>query len=398
MTGASGGLRKWRKFSLAVLGGMAIASIASIASIAPIASTPAQAADRIIEIRNGSASVTKVTGRGYSARVGTLLWVGDRLYPEPGTVVVVRCDNGTVREIRYVAGLGTICPDSTGTRTSDVGRGGVDFLELLFGDFRYATQVIDASPILQWNPVAGATAYQVVVFQGDGLLWQETVEETQVLYGGEPLELAQSYEVYIRAMADDTELSIFRLLLRRLEQDKTDAVVAMAEALNDYRLTDEARALALAQIYLEVVKSLEGEPEEGAEQKDPPESSGLILDAIAALEPIVEAGTETAFTHQLLGDLYLQIGLINQAQAQYEQVLELTWQQGSLATRAAGWMGLANAMAAYASEFAELGDTEAEAEAYVKAREYLEFAVINYRTFDREWAEWIEEQWLSKDF
>lgn len=378
MLGVNGRFGKWWRSGLAVIGGLAIA---------PIISIPAQAADRIIEIRGGAASVTKVTGRGYPALVGTLLWAGDRLRPERGTVVVVRCDNGTLREIRYVAGLGTICPDSVGIRTSNTGRGEDDFLSVLFGTFDYGTQVMEAMPTLRWNGVEGATMYKVQVWSGDEMLWETEEDGVQAPYEGVGLDLGQRYQMIVTALAGEEVLERSRILLRRLGQDEAETVGALVERTKAAELSGEGRSLALAQLYVDVGDSL----------LDPPDGSGLVWQGIEELEVLVEQGNETPFTHQLLGDLYLQVGLLEQAKGQYERVLELTRRQDDVRTRAAAWVGLANLAAADSFVAYEMDDAAAVAVAEAEAREYLAFAVINYRVLDEtSRVEKIEEEWLTK--
>ena len=350
-----------------------------------IAPTPTHAIDRIIEIRDGSASIIQESGRVWPARVGTFLRIGDLLRPTNGTVIVVRCDNGTVRQVRRIAGVGKVCPDSVARRFSGTGRGEDDFLAFWKRSFNYGSQIIDATPMFRWDSVDGATAYQVFVLAGDTLLWQDTVQDLQARYDGEPLEPGQRYDFIIRAMQDDEQLSLFRLLLRRLSQDEASPIEESVAQLEVASLSDEARALALSQLYSDVADPL----------LDPPEGSGLVWDAIATLEPIVAAGTETPFTHRLLGDLYLQVGLFEQAQARYEQVLELTQQQDEVATRAAAWVGLANISAARSARWDQLGNEDAIQDAEATAQEYLELALVNYRALgDVDRVERIETEWL----
>ena len=108
-------------------------------------------------------------------------------------------------------------------------------------------------------------------------------------------------------------------------------------------------------------------------------------------------GTETPFTHRLLGDLYLQVGLLGDAEKQYKQVLALTRGQDDVRSRAAAWVGLANSAAADSFTAYELEDEGAVAIAEAQAREYLEFAVINYRVLgEMSRVEKIEAEWLTK--
>ncbi|MEO0407307.1 MAG: hypothetical protein AAF289_08155 [Cyanobacteria bacterium P01_A01_bin.135] len=338
--------------------------------------SPVSAADLVVEVRSGTATIDQDNGKTWPARTGTLLRIGDLLRPETGAVVVVRCDNGTMREARYVTGVGRLCPDSVRDRSSETGRGEDDFLAFLLGAFVYSTQVVEAEPPLQWEPVVGATGYRVQVAQGEQVLWDAQVATAQALYDGPPLVEGSAYQVIITATAEDEVLGRSRLLLRRLTPDQIqqlDAQVAALDAeLQDVALSEEGRAIALAQLYLEVAEPL----------TEPPEGSGLVLAAIAVLEGAIAPGEASPFTHRLLGDLYLQVGRLSAAVGQYEQALELTESGEDELLRGAAWVGLANVAAARGVED--------------WARRHLECALVNYRARGATQRVAQVEGWLEK--
>ena len=211
----------------------------------------AQAGDRVIEVRGGTASVERENGQVEAVVVGTELWVGDLLQPASGAVVRVRCDNNTTRSVYDESGLGSICPDSVARRRSPTGRGEDDFLSFLFGTFDYGTQVMEAMPMLRWDEVEGATAYRVQVWSSDETWWETIETDTQVLYGGAGLEFGQQYQMIVSALNGDRVVGRSRVLLRRLPQDEENTVRSVVERTKTEGLSDEGQALAIAQIYLE---------------------------------------------------------------------------------------------------------------------------------------------------
>lgn len=312
-------------------------------------------ADTIIEVQGGTASIENAAyQRLRMAHPGTTLRVGDLIRPSSNTVVVIRCYSGSVRRVRSLVGLGDVCPDSVGRRFSQTGRGEDDFLLFLNGLFTYATQTREAQPLLQWNPVAGATTYQVQMLQGESVIWEDTVEGTNLAYEGPELEPGGRYTLVVSVMDEAGVEQPFRLLLRRLSQDEDAALQTALDQLDGENLSDEGRAIAQAQILM------------GVDYADElfPETVGLVMEAIATLKAVVNSGNETPYLHRVLGDLYLQTGQLDQAEYHYGRVIALTYEQTDLSSRAAAWVGLANLAAAE-------GDRNT-------ARQQLQLAQVNY--------------------
>ena len=345
--------------------------LAVMAGVDLLSVQPMLAQDLIKRVRGGPVQIQRASGQVETLQTTTTLKVGDLVFPEGNAIVRVRCQNQTVAFRRYVFGLSDVCPDSVAQRYSSGGRGSDDFLAFLSQTFAYATQVVEAQPLLRWHPVAGATQYQVQVFQGDRLVWQENVQAPQVVYGGEPLESGQRYQLIIEAITVEGRVDRSRLLLRRLSAMAREQVAANIAQLERSTLEAEALAIAQSRLYLEVAEPL----------TEPPEGAGLVWRAIDQLEPMV-VGSQTPWVHRLLGDLYVQVGLLEQARVRYEQVLGLTRVTGDVASRAAAWVGLANLAAAG-------GDR-------VGARQRLQWARINYRVLGDEEQVAQIDQWLQK--
>ena len=235
-------------------------------------------------------------------------------------------------------GLADVCPDSVSRRHSLGGRGEDDFQAFLEGEFEYASQVLTGNPNLRWNPVAGVMTYHVqmrecgqAVFNcSTTVLWEETVEGTAVGYDGKVLEPGRNYQFEVMA-GDEPGQAPAYLTMRRLDEAQMAAVQANAAQLDETDLSAEGQALALASIYLAAAEPA----------TLPPDGAGLVLAAIPLLEAVAPESA-TPYVHRLLGDLYLQAGLLVAAQEAYQTTLELTATFEDLASRAAARVGLAN--------------------------------------------------------
>ncbi|MBD2059114.1 hypothetical protein H6F88_24480 [Oculatella sp. FACHB-28] len=320
-------MQRWSLFSTATLLLIAIA-------------LPSLANDQIIDIQRGSASLQREgMRRRRPAVVGDLLRVGDRVYPFNGAIVQVLCQNGNSQTRSRLFGLADVCPNSR-SRNSQEGRGEDDFLLFLENRFEYASQVSEGNPILRWNPVSDVTTYQVqlwecgqAVFNCTSMIWSTTVEGTEIRYDGSALQPGHNYQLV--TIAQDTQAQPAYLKLRRLDEVRSAELQADLTALSSSSLTPEAQAIALARFHLNLA-----EP-----NTLPPEGAGLVLEAIAALEAVA-ANSSTPYVHRLLGDLYLQAGLLDPAQSAYEMALTLTASSVDLSNRAAAQVGLANIAAA----------------------------------------------------
>ena len=168
------------------------------------------------------------------------------------------------------------------------------------------TIVLDNRPILRWNEVPGATRYQVRV-QDAGLTldWQTETSNTQIEYPGEPPLQPDSYYLLIvetdKGNSSEEEQGT-DLSFTLLDAQKTESVGTEVAQLKQQQLTQEVEGLALVYLY---------------------QSYDLKAEAIQLLEGLVKQESQTAAVYQLLGDLYLQVGLNQQAKSPYLQALEL---------------------------------------------------------------------------
>jgi hypothetical protein len=165
------------------------------------------------------------------------------------------------------------------------------------------TAVIEAQPLLRWNPVTGSKKYQVTV-TGPEVNWETTVSETQVKYGGSSMPLKPGIRYRVTVTAENGESSQKNGVtgFSRLEDELVQQVQADIMTVQQQDLSEEAKVLAIAHIE---------------------RSNNLNAGAIDRLEQWLSQGNRSAAVYQLLGDLYWQVGLPGLARERYVAGLEL---------------------------------------------------------------------------
>jgi hypothetical protein len=105
---------------------------------------------------------------------------------------------------------------------------------------------------------------------------------------------------------------------RLLTDDELAEVGTLVSRIDVLGLTDEARTLALAHVYLSRTYG----------------GFGLTADAISHIEQLVQQGVRSPALYQLLGDLYQDIDLGHEARQAYEAALDLADETGDTAGQA----------------------------------------------------------------
>jgi tetratricopeptide (TPR) repeat protein len=325
---------------------------------------------RIVEIEGEATLQKKDESQERSATVGTELELGDLLITQSGTVVTVKCADGRLKKARsgVQSGLKAICPNttpSTRARAEDI------FLDLLFGRFAFATQVLEAQPLLRWEAIPNVTNYQVQILKEDNTIWQANINGTEIRYEGTALEPGIDYQLLVTPANSQENESIYELWLIRLDTATTEIVQAKVAEIEAEAVGEEAKALMLVDFYREVGQSDETE-----------DKPGLLLSAIASLEILVQQGNSTPVIHRLLGELYLLTGQLQQAEIPYQEAIKLAEQSKSLAEQAEAEIGLAHVYAA----MGKLGES----------RQMLEAALKKYQVLGNQERMTVVEQWLER--
>ena len=166
--------------------------------------------------------------------------------------------------------------------------------------------------LLEWNPVLGATSYQVQI-EGRGVNWAVEVDEPQVRFP-DTASLQPNYRYAVVITADNGVSSrngppVGFTVLPAAEVER---VRQQVDAIQAQGLEPDIEAIALAMMYLDY------------EHSDPGwRSYALNQAALEVLAARVEAGTENPAIYRLQAEAYLASGLPLLARGSYEQALAL---------------------------------------------------------------------------
>lgn len=296
----------------------------------PSSSNPT-ALNLISEIK-GDVRLKRSQGNSYQkANIGDLLNPADQLQLGAGASATVMCDNLTFWTVP--AGKVVLISDGCGSKQPFIfrpdslrspSRAPNETIPYIISPRN--TALLTNRPRLRWNAVAGTTRYQVRV-QDAGLTldWQMETSQTQIEYPGKPpLQTNSNYSLIVETDKGDSsaEEQGTDLNFTLLDAHKAESVRSQVAQLKQQKLTKEVGGLALAYLY---------------------QSYNLKAEAIELLEGLMKQGNQTAAVSQLLGDLYLQVGLSQQAKSAYLQALELAKRSEDVEGQAEAQVGLGEA-------------------------------------------------------
>lgn len=185
--------------------------------------------------------------------------------------------------------------------------------------------VIDDHPPLIWQEIAGATSYTVTLGSDNGKERPPVIASSSPLAyptTWPPLEReGASYWVVVTAnngVESDPETPGFSLL------EEPALLQAKIERLRQRPLPEPALTILLAELYLR---------------------ANLRSETVALLTALPDADQLVA-VQQLLGETYLNMGLLEQSEAAYTRLLTLAQEQGLVEAEAAAHVGLGYASCA----------------------------------------------------
>ncbi len=244
----------------------------------------------------------------HPASLGAALCQGDRLRSAKGARAIVQCANSdqnlwtVTASLLSSAAIGCRPPNQPINTlnapiipTRDPLASGVPYI-ISPND----TWLLNGKPVLRWQSVPGATSY-IVRVAGPGVNWVREVTTTSVVYPGEPPLTSLEDDYLITVVANNGAASA-KATFGLLDPQNATRVKAAVERLNQQGLTNEAKTLALAEIYL---------------------GQGLLLEATQLLESSVASGSITVAAYYLLGNIYTHLELFRQAEESYQQAVKL---------------------------------------------------------------------------
>lgn len=290
-------------------------------STTPVATSTQAAEDRsgsygadtnvLLEVR-GDVRLRRTTWNGYyPVSLGTILHRGDMLQLGGDAIATVLCDDLTLWAVPGGGpqGVNNGCPLP---EAPDIVRDGISLAPVRSpsSDIPYVisprrTNIMNGAPLLRWKALADTAEYTVTVDQGRP---QWTVQGDAFQYPGNPrLVPGEIYKVHVVTSDGRTSTEGQDLGFRLLTGDELDDVMGLVSRAEALSLPDEAEALALAYVYMS--RSYAG--------------WHLTADAIDRVEWLQQQGVESPAVAQFLGDLYLEIGLGNEARQAYETAARL---------------------------------------------------------------------------
>jgi len=263
----------------------------------------------------------------------TDLYQGDQILPDTGVQVYVRCPDlskPVLVRAGVPSGLGSVClswanRDSRGSQAEGT-IGGIDPTIPYLITPRHSL-VLSHTPLIRWNQVSGVTEYIVEVTGPKGSMWKTQTKQTQIVYAGKPLDAGVPYSIVIHTNTGKSSQQDYynsqpkatKLEFRILRQSEVATVKLQPGKIAP---NNEADALTLVDIYSNYVV-----PESTIQAYKLPantfETYSLSGDAIAILESLLQQGKQSTLIYRTLGDLYWQTGLVQLAQTNYLQAIDL---------------------------------------------------------------------------
>ncbi len=180
------------------------------------------------------------------------------------------------------------------------------------------TKILHNQPIsLRWNPVDGASRYQVSIF-GSGLNWKTEVSQPEVVYSGKKnFKPGYRYRIIVtsdKGLSSTSELPVGFTVLSEKNSQKIQAEISQLQQINAnthlrHKSSNYLKAFAQVEIY---------------------HSYGLNNRAIEILERLIEQDSKTRAVYQRLGKIYQEVGLNRLAKQRYLAAIELSEKEQTL--------------------------------------------------------------------
>jgi tetratricopeptide (TPR) repeat protein len=183
------------------------------------------------------------------------------------------------------------------------------------------TYITETQPTFNWQPVPDASGYRLSLNLANGESWSRETTETNLIYPDDapPLAPGSANVVYLAAL--DNETVVDKTLLQVVAEPERKALTEAEEAIQALNLTETAENYLLARLYRRY------------------QMWSAAMDQLQHLTTLESA--PSASLYQQLGDLYMEVGLYLQAEANYQAALAAAETAGDQASRAAAHVGLA---------------------------------------------------------
>lgn len=284
------------------------------------------------------ARITAITGRvkikrlGWSeykpVTLGAKLNNGDQIFPDMEARVRVLCPDLQERLVNagVPSGLKTICPIWQAVRAKNpplLGTLGEINSRLPYLITPRHSLILTTNPLLGWNRVIGVEKYTVKISNAQGIIWQTSTSDNQIIYlGSPPLSPGISYSVVVETDKFSSLEPGSPLQFILLHPEDIKAIEMEVEKIKSLGLPLGVEALTLAEFYaayslpLPRLKNYAISPQVAS-------TYHLSATAIALLETAISKESSSPILELTLGDIYWQIGLAELALKHYQQAIAL---------------------------------------------------------------------------
>jgi tetratricopeptide (TPR) repeat protein len=183
--------------------------------------------------------------------------------------------------------------------------------------------ILTTNPLLGWNRVIGVEKYTVKISNAQGIIWQTSTSDNQIIYlGSPPLSPGISYSVVVETDKFSSLEPGSPLQFILLHPEDIKAIEMEVEKIKSLGLPLGVEALTLAEFYaayslpLPRLKNYAISPQVAS-------TYHLSATAIALLETAISKESSSPILERTLGDIYWQIGLAELALKHYQQAIAL---------------------------------------------------------------------------
>lgn len=262
-----------------------------------------------------------INGSDFRFVAGSQICPQDMIQPVKGSMVKVICYNRRTVEVTQDNRASQVCSESAAqprkicilnsqgncndTRAPEEKRNPTLITP-------YVGRIINPRPTLNWLDVPGATSY-IVQVQGFGINWSRVVQSTSLEYPSSEsaMEWGRIYKVNVIANEGDEPVSASSSVTIVLSQQEAQEIKSVVEQIQNLNLSSDEQVIDLDAVYM---------------------SKNLITEAIGVLKARVDSGTTNPTIHRMLGDRYLDTGLLEPnsraaARKAYAQATKLAQQK-----------------------------------------------------------------------
>jgi len=287
-----------------------ISSILIIFGLSTVTLSQNVPAHTIFEVKGKALVSKKIWGKPQTAFVGLSLNPDDTLNISPKASVKIYCSDlsiWTVKPGKYKVSQGCpsgktviLLPNSNNDTLRPIGKTEAALAKLPYIITPRETDIISDRPQMRWNSVPGAAYYTVKI---DGINWEKKTDKTEIIYDGDrPLQAETRYWVTVTTDQGLSSQQETEVGFNVSDEQTKKTVLEAVEKIQKQPLSSTERELVLAYLY---------------------RSYELYGDAINVLEDLVNQGNKEIIVYQLLGDIYLEVGLPQLAKNTYQKGLEL---------------------------------------------------------------------------